>query len=329
MGRLEKLYDKSPIFFQNIMVSVKGFLNNRQRYGKAYYKHLEFLKEFDQWSLKKQEKYQEEELLKLIYYAVDKSPFYKNLYQDIDLSQIKSVNDLKVLPIVTKEMLRQNSDDVMTIPKKGCVESHTGGTTGKSLVVRMRKDDMMRRMAELDYFKSKVGFYHLKMKRATFNGKHIIPRNQKKKVFWRYNMPCKQMLFTSTLLTEENIAYYIEELNKFKPQAIDGFFSPICDIANYIERKQISLSFIPIAIFPTSETLTIEGRELIERVFKCKVYDQYASSEGAPFITECKSQVLHINLNSGVIEHFEEGSDEVLVTSFTTYGTPLIRLSNW
>lgn len=28
---------------------------------------------------------------------------------------------------------------------------------------------------------------------------------------------------------------------------------------------------------------------------------------------------------SGIFEHFADGSDEVLVTSFTTYGTPLIR----
>lgn len=111
----------------------------------------------------------------------------------------------------------------------------------------------------------------------------------------------------------------------FDPHAIDGFFMSMCDIAGYIERHNIKLEFQPIAIFPTSETLTHSGRELLERVFKCKVYDQYASSEGAPFVTECPNQTPHIELASGVFEHFEDGSDEVLVTSFTTYGTPLIR----
>ena len=65
--------------------------------------------------------------------------------------------------------------------------------------------------------------------------------------------------------------------------------------------------------------VTSSGRELLERVFSCNVYDQYASSEGAPFVAECGSQVLHIELTSGVFEHFEEGSDAVLVTSFTTH----------
>ena len=183
----------------------------------------------------------------------------------------------------------------------------------------------MERMAMLDHFKARVGFEHLKMKRATFNGQHIIPPNQKKKIFWRYNRACKQMIYSSFYINEENIPYYIKSLNKFKPNSIDGFFTCIVDIAQYMERHNIKFEFKPIAVFPTSETLTEHGRELIERVFECKVYDQYASSEGAPFVTECKHQKLHVELASGVFETVDEKTNEIVVTSFTTHGTPLIR----
>lgn len=325
MGILETIYDKSPIGFQNLMVTVSGYQRNRSRYGKAYYEHLEFLKDFDRWSLDKKLAYQQKELVNFIKYASENSPFYKKLYAGIDLQSIKTVDDLKKLPVVEKEMIRENIKDVVTIPHKGAVEGHTGGTTGKSLVVLSTADDFMKRMAMLDHFKARVGFKHREMKRATFNGKHIVPPGQKKKVFWRYNVACKQMIYSPFNVTEENMKYYVQSLNKFKPQAIDGFFMSICDIAGYIERHNIKVQFQPIAVFPTSETLTDTGRELIERVFRCKVYDQYASSEGAPFVTECENQVLHVELASGVFEHFEEGANEILVTSFTTHGTPLIR----
>ena len=213
----------------------------------------------------------------------------------------------------------------MTIPLKGAVIQHTGGTTGKSLTIRETKDDNYQRMAMLDNFKARVGFENLKMRRATFNGKHIVPPSQKKKVFWRYNASCKQMIYSSFHLTEENMGAYVESLNKFRPAALDGFFTSMCDLAGYIERHNIDLSFHPVAIFPTSETLTKAGRELLERVFHCKVYDQYASSELAPFVTECPNQVLHVELTSGVFEHISDSDDEILVTSFTTHGTPLIR----
>ena len=323
MSKLEKIYDLSPIWFQNVMCSLKGYANFRSRYGKKYHEYRQFFKEFDNWPLEKQLQYQQEQLIAFLQYAVANSAFYRKLYKDIDISTIKTIEDLKRLPTVDKEMLRANIQDVVTIT--GGVEGHTGGTTGKSLVVRSTLEDSMIRMAMLDNFKSRVGFEQNRMRRATFNGKHIVPVNQKKKVFWRYNAACKQMIFSSFHLTEANIGAYVEELNKFKPAAIDGFFTSMLDVADYIERHGIKLTFNPIAIFPTSETLTQVGREKLERVFGCKVYNQYASSEGAPFIADCPNQVLHMELASGVFEHLTDDSDEVVVTSFTTHGTPLIR----
>lgn len=321
---LQAIYDRSPIFFQNIMTTVKGYSNVKNRYGKAYYDYRAFLKEFDAWPLEKKVEYQREELIRFIRYAQENSAFYRELYKGIDLQSVQTVADLKKLPVVDKEMLRANIDDCIVKDIGPHVESHTGGTTGKSMTVVFTVSDYMKRMASLDHFKAKLGFENLKMRRATFNGKHIVPPQQKKKIFWRYNHACKQMIFSSFHMTEENMGYYVEELNRFKPQALDGFFSSICDVAGYIERHNVPLTFKPIAIFPTSETLTQEGRALLERVFGCKVYDQYGSSEGAPFVTECKNQVLHIDLASGVFEHLDD-TDEILVTSFTTHGTPLIR----
>ena len=83
-------------------------------------------------------------------------------------------------------------------------------------------------------------------------GKHILPPNQKKKVFWRYNAAIKQMVYSSFHLTEENIPYYIESLNRFQPQAIDGFPFSMYDIATYMIRHNAKLDFTPIAIFPTA-----------------------------------------------------------------------------
>ena len=325
MGKLQRLYDKMPIFIQNAMTTVAGYRKCRDRYGKAYWERREFLKGFDKLSLDEKLDYQAKKLWEFVRYAESNSAFYNELYKGIDISSLSSIDDLKLLPVVDKEMLRANIDKVYTIPKNGAVESHTGGTTGKSLTVRGMRDDMMYRMATLDHFKARLGFENRKMKRATFNGKHIVPPSQKKKVFWRYNRSCKQMIYSSFHITEENLAYYVSGLNKFKPDAIDGFFTSMCDVANYMERHGIKPAFKPVAIFPTSETVTKSGRELLERVFGCKVYDQYASSEGAPFITECKCGKLHSELSTGVFEHFLPDSNEVLVTSFLTRGTPLIR----
>jgi len=104
------------------------------------------------------------------------------------------------------------------------------------------------------------------------------------------------MLYSSFHLTEKNITYYIDSLNDFKPVAIDGFVSSIYEIAFYIKRKKVKLKFQPKVIFPTSETLTEDYRKTIEEVFNCNVRDQYASSEGAPFVWECEYGNLHYDI---------------------------------
>ncbi len=324
MSFLEKVYDNSPIFLQNIMCSLEGYRKCRVRYADAYWKHRKFLEDFDNWPLEKQLEYQRTEMVKFIKYAYNNSKFYHNLYQGINIDEIQTVEDLKKLPMVDKEMLRANMSDVVTIdPREGGV-GHTGGTTGKSLVVINRKVDSAIRQAILDNFKHRVGFENRVMKRATFNGKHIVPPNQKKPVFWRYNLSCKQMIYSSFNINEDTLQYYVDSLNRYKPDALDGFFTCICEVASFVKRHGLKLEFQPVAIFPTSETLTDSGRQLLEEVFHCPVYNQYASSEGAPFITECCKRRLHMELSSGVFEH-PFGDDEIVVTSFFTYGTPLIR----
>ena len=306
------------------MFIVYGYTLKRTRYGKYYHEHIQLLKKLHTYSKEQLLEYQFDEMKKLLLYVNEHSKFYHDLYKGIDIDNIKTVEDIKLLPIVTKEMLRKNIDDVITIPKKGAVADHTGGTTGKSLIVYNRVEDIQKRMAVLDFFKLKNGFENIKMKKATFMGKHIVPPTQKKKVFWRYNKPIKQMLYSSFHLTEENIPYYIESLNNFKPEAIDGFVSSIYEIAFYIKRKNVKLEFQPKVIFPTSETLTEEHRKTIEEAFNCRVRDQYASSEGAPFVWECEYGNLHYDITTGVIENIDN-SNEILVTSFLNYGTPLIR----
>lgn len=320
---LQHIYDHSPVAVQNVMASMSGYQRNRTRYGREYWEHRRWLADFDTWSLERKLDHQQRELGNFIARAARESRFYGDLYSGIDLNSIRSVEDLQRLPVVDKEMLRTNMDAVYTVPRQGALEGHTGGTTGKSLVVLMTPRDMMKRMAMLDHFKHRLGFEHRKMRRATFNGKHIVPPSNRANVFWRYNAACKQMMYSTFHIIEQNLGRYVESLNRFKPHALDGFFTSMVDVANYIDRHRIELQFRPVGIFPTSETVTDSGRELLERVFNTKVYNQYASSEGAPFVTECVQGSLHVELASGVFEATDDG--EVLVTSFTTNGSPLIR----
>lgn len=323
---LLKIYFKLPVVLQDIAVSIYGLLLYQQRYTGIYKKYLKKYAANTHENVKREIRIQNLKFLYLLHYAAAASPFYKELYKDINLNQIKSVEDIGMLPILTKEMLRENIDRIYTIPKRKSLIFFTGGTTGIPLKVRKRKKDVRKRMAYLDAYKLTFGFRNNRMKSARFFGKKIVEENPRKPIFWRNNYVSRQRLYSTYHLTEENLAYYVADLNRYKPASIDGFVSAIYCIARYMENNGIKPSFTPKAVFTTSETVLPYHRETIERVFGCSLSDQYASNEGAPFIVQCRCGSYHEAIDTGVFEHLErDGRTRLLVTGFDTIGTPLIR----
>lgn len=323
---LEKIYSIFPIWIQNIMISAYGFKLYKQRYGSLYHEELQRLSNRDLSNISLIKDIQNERFLELLNYALKYCPFYKEFYKDVDFSKIKSVDDINLLPVLTKEDLRKNMQDIYTTEKVPFTYSMTGGTTGKSLVVKSTIEDDQKRMAYLDWFKSMYGFTMTKDRHARFNGKNIIPYGQKSKIYWRDNKSVNQRIYSSFYTSEANIKYYVDNLNEYKPLEMDGFCSTMYDIAKYMDDHGLKPKFKPYAIFPTSETVLQFHRDMLEKVFGCKVRDQYASSEGAPFIIEFPDGYMHECLDTGIFEHIKTDMGiKLIVTSFTTHGTPLIR----
>lgn len=320
---LMSIYNKSPIFLQNLFTTLQGLQYKRERFGEVYRQELKELTSRDYSDAAFLAEYQKERLIELAHYAYANSPFYREFYADVDWETLDRTADITLLPILPKETVRQNIQRMYTVSEKEGVESNTSGTTGTTMRFYYTQDDRQKRMAYLDAFKMQHGFIPFKMKRASFNSSKIVPPYQKKKVFWRTNHAIKQRIYSGYHCQGENVKYYVEDLNRYKPESLDGYPSAIYEIAKYILDNHISLTFHPVAIFPTAETLLPHYKTAIEKAFGCPCRDQYASSEGAPFITECKCGRLHYCMDSGIIEFDNDG--EMTVTCFETHGTPLLR----
>lgn len=164
-----------------------------------------------------------------------------------------------------------------------------------------------------------------------FRKKILTKTDVKKNRFWKTDFYYNVRYYSTFHLKKEYLKFYVEDLLKYKPKYISGFPSSIyevakCGIANNYDFPENTV----LGVFTTAETVTDEMRETIETFFKTKIYNQYASSEGAPFIFECVNGNLHLELQSGVFEVLDENnntanSGRLVVTSFTTEATPLIR----
>ena len=329
-SNLEKIYDHSPNLIQEIMVSFYNYKAYNRRYGNKYKEHLNALKANNK-SLADLKEEQFQKFMEFINHAKTNSKFYSEIYKDIDFNTFKSIEDIVKLPIIDKEVLRDNINDVYTLSKESGHLSKTGGTTGKSLEVLYTNDDIQERFAFLDNFRSNFG-YKLGKKTAWFSGKNLLTKNDlKRNRFWKTDHFYKVRYYSTFHIHNKYLKFYLTNLIKYKPEYMVGFPSTIYEIAKFGIANNIGFPENTIkAIFPTAETITTDIREVIEGYFKTKLYNQYASSEGAPFIIECSNNKLHLELQTGVFEVLDSENNysnkgRLVVTSFNTHGTPLIR----
>lgn len=325
----EQLYKISPHFLQNLFITLYNIKAYKSRHGGRYKKYLKNFKANRNLSLAELKSIHNNRFLALLHHAQQHSAFYSALYKNIEMPQ--SVEDISKLPIVDKEMLRKNIDKVHTINSKHAIHSKTGGTTGKSLEVYFTHENMQERFAMLDDFRGRYG-YALGKKTAWFSGKALLTNKDiRRNRFWKTDWYHKVRYYSTFHIKDEYIKYSVKDLMKFQPEYISGFPSTIFEIAKYgKENEHVFTRDIIKAIFVTGVTITSEMRKTIESFFHAKMYNQYASSEGAPFIFECSEGNLHLELQSGVFEVLDSNnkpsnSGRLVITSFTTDGTPLIR----
>lgn len=325
----DRLFKILPHNLQNALISVYNKRAYQIRYGGAY-KHYREEKEKNR-NLTRAEllSLQKERYQHFISYAVEHSVYYANTLKHIE--GFADINNIASLPIVDKEVLRTHINNIVVKTDEKFDVHKTGGTTGKSLEVKFFARNTQERFAFLDEFRARFG-YELGKKTAWFSGKSILTdKDVKKHRFWKTDVLHKVRYYSTFHIKNEYLQYYVENLMAFQPEYFVGFPSTILDIAKFgIANNYQYPKGATKAIFPTAETITSEMRTVIEGFFKAKMYDQYASSEGAPFIFECVHGNLHLELQSGVFEVLDGNnmptqSGRLVVTSFTTEGTPLIR----
>ena len=247
----QSIYLHSPIFIQNILTTIYGRVLYQERYGSVYQKRFQELKEKEQFRVNA-EKEQLNRLNHFLAFCYDYSTYYKELFDEAQISlPFHELEELKQIPILSKELLRTRNADIHA-KVRAPILGKTGGTTGKSIQVHYTKDDMQIRMAHLDYFKWTHGIER-GMRRASFTGQVLAATNQKSPVYWRMNKTINQMLFTIKNINPQTAASYIEQLNRFDPESIDGLPSGMIEVARHAKKYGIPCTFRPKAIFPTAE----------------------------------------------------------------------------
>lgn len=338
MNIVEKVYRGTPFWIKNMMVSLYGVKEYIKTHGKYYDQHYVDLTEMLVADEKELKSFQEHKLKKLLEESIEYSSYYRNIFLKLGITEEKIKKEsvlglLQTLPFLEKETLRNKTMQIVSENKerKTCCVINTSGTTGTPMTIEFDAESKQCTYAEWRRYYDWLGLPE-KFRSVRFSGRILVDPATTKAPFWVYNVINSQLFMSTYHLSEENMKYYVEKLNHFKPEFLDGYPSSFFILAQYILDKNIKLQFKPIAISSTAETLFDHQRKTIEEAFGCKVYNQYASSEGSPWIVECREGHYHLWTDTGVFEfldHKDNGDgttiSEMVVTSFRNFKTPLIR----
>ena len=331
----EQFYKKSPIFLQTIFLNAYAIFLHWERYGKKFWKVYKEFERMQWYSYNELIEYQNERLRNLIKHCYENVPYYRRIMDERKLkpNDIKTREDLIKLPLLTREDIKKNFKDLIArnVKKWLLRPGHTSGTTGSPLefywdiqtcVVHHVAYWRQRSWAGSEYGEPF----------ATLQGRVIVPLKQKKPPFWRMNYIHNQLFLSAFHLKKENLKYYFDKLEKFKPKIIEGYPSTIYILAKYL--KSIGEKFPVKAILTSSETLFPVQREIIEDAFDCKIFDFYGMAERVVFASECEYHTgHHLNLDYSIVEILdvqgnpvEEGKmGRIVGTGLYNYAMPLIR----
>lgn len=274
-------------------------------------------------------------LKKVVRYAYDNVPFYRNLYDKNNVSpdDIKTLEDIQLLPFITKDDLRNTYPfDLQAAPKEDWVEVHsTSGTTGIPTVAAYTQKDLdiwaectARGLASVGVHKKDI--VNIAYGFGLFTGGHGAQYGAQK------------IGALAVPMSSGNTKKQMNFLKDFPADFLCCTPSYALYIAESFERAGIDPKTVPIkgGVFG-AEMWTEEIRQKLEDKFGISAQNIYGLTEvmGPGVSTECHiKDGMHIAedhfypeiIDPNTLEVLPEGeTGEIVFTSLTKTGMPVIR----
>lgn len=283
------------------------------------------------WSKEDLLRFAEDRARSLAIHAFSNVPYYRDVFQNLGINPAKMrfPRDWEKISVLDKETLRSQFDKLTASTHHAFTArlNASGGSTGKpvSFLSDLALYDIMD--AYLNLVFSWAGWKPGEMCIHLWGGQN----QESSQSFWGYmrTLLAGRLLLPVYSYDEHLFATCWQRINRYKPTIVYAYPSVAAEFAIWLEDKGYEPKGIK-GVFCSAEVLFLRQRELIERVFRCKVYNQYGSREAPAVACECPQGNMHIFVDVNRVEFVDQagGEDElkrIVVTPLYNYAQPLIR----
>jgi len=279
---------------------------------------------------------QEARLRTLMRHAYRHVPHYRELLDrhGIEPDDIRSVDDLERLPLLTKDAVRRTLHfDLMSDShdKRQMLPITTSGSTGEPLTLYVERTQLEMRWAA-DLRSREWTGYRFGDRVVRLWDMPLGSARLQKLRDWLDAQLSRRAAFVAVAAGREALEGAAALVRRRGRALVEGGAAALQTIAARMSSAARPAS-APLAVISSGATLTPEARAAIEDGFQARVFDRYGSRELGTLAQECEVRGgYHVNAESYVVEIVRDGRaarpgevGEVVVTDLSNLCVPLIR----
>lgn len=304
MPALNRLYNRLPVPLQNLAIGLAGWSTMRRRFDGRFRASLREAEDRLAAGEDTITRYRDERIRRYVAHCVKTVPFWQRRFTSLGLDprDIKGLDDLSLLPILTKAEVKQHRDSFFSTawPPGRTPRRSTGGTTGASLSFRASPDALREQWAIWWRYWRWHGI-PLHERCGYFVGIDVVPAGAGAP-YWRHNRPRRQEMFSIFHLRPDTLPGYLDELDRQRLPWLHGYPSVLAIIAAYMLDTGRRLRTPPRWVTTGAENLLPLQVQQIEAAFGVRPRQHYGLAEGVANLSECDHGRLHVDEDFAAVE---------------------------
>ena len=307
--------------------TVRGYFQKLVREGEQFQRWLTTLAQLDCEGEHYRRDFQLAALREAVMHA-NSIPFWRRRFAEcgIDPLNVASVEDLKKLPLLTKQEVQSNLSSLVSPHAKKLLLSKglTSGTTGSPGIYYRDLRSVNFENAMTWFIRSKTGMKP-GCRLAWLRGDLVVPSSKHEPAFWVRNFAEKKLLVSTYHLVPKYKREILDAIASFHPAGAYAYPSAAYILARWCRELDTKLPFLNL--HTSSETLLAEQRELIRSTLDGRWVDNYGQAERVNFFASLDSDDYHVHSEYGVTELIphSDGLYEIVGSSLHNYAMPLFR----
>lgn len=180
-------------------------------------------------------------------------------------------------PYFTKDFVRDEAENLLTVSKKFCIKASTSGSTGIPINLYRSPKSVSQEQAAIDFVCEKGKLDMPNEVIGLFRGDNIKDVNDHSTIFHKKVGPDK-IVFSSSHLTRENIKVIFDTLKSEKVTVVMGYPSAIEELCRLGANENLKLDLK--GFVTSSEVLTMQSRSLFKKIApEASIVDYYGLAE--------------------------------------------------